>query len=65
MSDGDRIDCLQCRHFFVTWDPAFPRGCRAMHFKGKEMPASFVRRISGRWCLKFDKKQQLPFGKPE
>ncbi len=36
-----------------------------MHFKGKEMPASFVRRISGRWCLKFDKKQQLPFGKPE
>ena len=42
--------CYRCAHFYVTWDPAFPRGCRAMGFKGRELPAETVLRASGMTC---------------
>ncbi|GAB4259216.1 MAG: hypothetical protein Kow0092_07340 [Deferrisomatales bacterium] len=51
-----RVDCFRCRHFFVTWDPAFPRGCRAMGFKGRRLPSQVVREASGAECLRFEDK---------
>lgn len=56
----DKIDCFQCRHFFVTWDKEFPRGCRALGFKSKEMPHLLVVQSSGMKCLKFEKKEPPP-----
>ncbi len=49
-----RPNCLRCRHFYVTWDPRFPRGCRALGFKTRGIPADEVRRASGRDCLFFE-----------
>jgi len=53
----DKIDCFKCRHFFVTWDKKFPRGCRALGFKSKEMPSRAVFQASGMQCLKFEEKE--------
>jgi len=52
-----KVDCFKCRHFFVTWDKNFPRGCQALGFKSKEMPSQMVFLASGMQCLKFEKKE--------
>ncbi len=54
---SDKIDCFRCQHFFITWDPNFPRGCRVLGFKGREMPSSVVRGSSGAECLYFTPKR--------
>ncbi len=52
-----RIDCHRCAHYFVTWDPRFPHGCRRMGFKSRMVPAGEVRRtMSGHECLLFQTK---------
>ena len=53
-----KVDCLKCKHFYVTWDEKLPRGCRAMGFKSKEMPLMVVRQASGRECLGFERKEK-------
>ena len=55
MKEGE-VDCFQCRHFFITWDKNFPRGCRALGFKSREMPCRTVHEASGIRCLKFEPK---------
>jgi len=52
----ERVNCFECRHFYVTWDPSMPKGCRAMGFKGPAMPSVMVLRMSGKPCLLFDRK---------
>ncbi|HSR11850.1 MAG TPA: hypothetical protein VLS90_10435, partial [Thermodesulfobacteriota bacterium] len=61
-SGKDKPDCFRCRHFFVTWDRNFPRGCRALGFKSREMPHLKVEEASGMGCLKFERKETLPSG---
>ncbi|MCA1320356.1 hypothetical protein LC085_10590 [Bacillus tianshenii] len=51
-----RIDCLKCRHYYVTWDAKFPKGCRAFGFKTNQLPSLAVFRSSGSPCMKFEKK---------
>jgi hypothetical protein len=48
--------CFKCRHFFITWDPQNPRGCRAYQFKSKAIPSIIVKNSSGMDCLKFEPK---------
>lgn len=52
--------CLQCRHYFISWDPAFPYGCRAFRFKSALLPCLDVRASSGLSCLKFEAKKKGP-----
>lgn len=49
-----RAACLSCAHFYVTWDPRFPRGCRALGFKSRELPCAAVAQASGQDCLYFE-----------
>ncbi len=59
------IDCHQCKHYYVTWEPANPHGCRAMGFKSLEQPNMAVRASTGgRDCLMFVRKF-LPKRKPD
>ncbi|MCI3920958.1 uracil-DNA glycosylase [Paenibacillus sp. TRM 82003] len=51
-----RINCLKCKHYYVTWDPQFPRGCRAFNFKTSAMPSATVLSSSGSPCMKFEPK---------
>ena len=47
-------DCLKCLHFFVTWDPAFPRGCRVFGVKTRNLPSLEVRSATGRDCPAYE-----------
>jgi hypothetical protein len=52
-----RIACYRCMHYFVTWDPRNPHGCRRMGFKSRMHPSEEVRRtMSGHDCLLFHAK---------
>ncbi|HEY3275554.1 MAG TPA: hypothetical protein VGJ94_02955 [Syntrophorhabdaceae bacterium] len=52
-SEKKKIDCFTCTHFYVTWDSRFPKGCRAMGFKSRELPSVVVFRNSGMECLRY------------
>ena len=52
-----RVNCGACKHYYVTWDPKFPKGCRAFQFKTSNLPSMEVFRSSGEACLKFEDKR--------
>lgn len=52
-----RVDCNKCQYYYVTWDPKFPRGCKAFGFKTRELPSLSVFRSSGQPCLRFTPKK--------
>ena len=56
---GSKVDCRRCRHFQITWDPAFPRGCLAMGFKTRQWPCVEVLNTSGDVCMKFQPKRDM------
>lgn len=47
---GEINTCKGCIHFFVTYDPRFPYGCRSMGFKSLRYPDSAVRAATGAPC---------------
>lgn len=55
---AERVNCIKCKHFYVTWDPRFPRGCRAYGFKTSRYPAAVVQASSGMPCMQFARKHQ-------
>jgi hypothetical protein len=52
-------NCLKCRHFYVTWDYNFPRGCRMFGIKSREMPSLAVLRNTGHNCPAFEQEPRL------
>jgi hypothetical protein len=58
--EGKKINCFECRHFFVTHEPIHPYGCRAMGFKTREFPCAAVLRSSGEPCLLQEPKGDMP-----
>ncbi|XER11132.1 hypothetical protein SATMO3_13020 [Sporomusa aerivorans] len=50
--------CIQCQHYYITWDRVFPYGCKAMGFKSYKTPSAVVRESSGSECLAFVSKQK-------
>lgn len=52
-----RVDCSKCQFYYVTWDPRFPKGCKAFGFKTREIPSLSVFRSSGQPCLRFIPKK--------
>lgn len=56
----ERPNCMACRHFYVTHEPAFPYGCRALGFKSAQYPAVTVFASSGMHCQLFARKSAAP-----
>jgi hypothetical protein len=54
-----RLDCRGCRHFFVTYEPRNPWGCRQFGFKGKNLPAQIVYQSTGMQCAYFSKNASV------
>jgi hypothetical protein len=50
---GQPPNCMLCKHFFVTYEPARPRGCRAYGFKSVAFPSQVVLATSGTPCQFF------------
>jgi len=53
-----RPSCNDCRHYYITWDPKFPFGCKAMKFKSAREPQLDVVESSGQECLYFERKMR-------
>lgn len=63
MTETKKIDCFKCRHYYVTWDEFFPKGCKALGFKSREAPSLVVRSSSGMECMRFEEKEKVKKGK--
>lgn len=46
--------CLRCRHYYTTFDPNAPRGCRKFGLKASQMPSYLVRQETGEECLGYE-----------
>jgi hypothetical protein len=51
-----RINCRDCKFYYITFDAGAPYGCRAYGFKSKQMPSVAVRQSSGNNCQLFSSK---------
>ncbi|MCG8451946.1 MAG: hypothetical protein MI717_02035 [Spirochaetales bacterium] len=51
--------CPRCIHYFVTWNPSFPKGCRLFGLKSRRLPSEEVRAANGRDCPSFTEKSGL------
>ncbi|HOX13535.1 MAG TPA: hypothetical protein P5313_04275 [Spirochaetia bacterium] len=47
-------NCLACRHFIVTWEPAYPRGCEVFGIKSRNLPSAEVFAATGLHCPAFE-----------
>jgi hypothetical protein len=52
----DKVDCYNCKHFAVTWEPKFPRSCKFFGFKTTQLPSMAVLKSSGSPCEGFERK---------
>ena len=52
----EKINCVKCKHFIVTWNPKFPRACRLYGFKSVNYPSFEVFKTTGEECLGFERK---------
>ncbi|NLY27225.1 MAG: uracil-DNA glycosylase [Alcaligenaceae bacterium] len=57
------VNCTLCAHYYITFDPARPYGCRAFGFKSARRPSLDVLRASGEPCQAFTLKDRLLHGK--
>jgi len=57
-NNKEKISCRGCRHFYITWEQAFPNACRAMGFKSKTMPDLITHEASGMVCQQFVAKKR-------
>lgn len=64
-SMSQRPPCLKCRHFFVTWDKSYPRGCRMFGIKTDRMPSERVFETTGVDCPAFQPQPAVQEKKPE
>ncbi len=55
----EKPNCLQCVHYFNTWDQSSPRGCKLYSMKSKTMPSILVKKESGYDCASFEKKDHF------
>ena len=51
---------MQCKHFYVTWDAKFPRGCRLFAIKSRQLPMIDIMRIDGHACRGYEPKSAQP-----
>ncbi|MBU3190096.1 uracil-DNA glycosylase [Clostridium bowmanii] len=54
---NEKINCYKCQYYYITWDAAFPKGCKFYGFKSMNLPSILVKQSSGLSCIKFTPKQ--------
>lgn len=53
-------NCFKCKHYFVSWDPKMPRGCRLYDIKSSFWPSQIVKEASGAECPDWEEKKGPP-----
>jgi hypothetical protein len=54
----ERIVCVNCRHYYVTWDYNASKGCKAYGFKSSQAPSMLVKQSTGADCLQYERKNK-------
>lgn len=49
-------NCSNCRHFFITWNPQTPNGCRRFGIQCRERPSQIVFMAGQGECQGFEEK---------
>jgi len=57
---NERINCITCVHYYVTWDRNFPYGCRLFEFKSRKLPSLLVLESTGEKCKNHELKKKEP-----
>lgn len=52
-----KVNCRDCRHYYITFDANAPYGCRVYGFKSKLTPSIAVYQSSGMHCTLFQPKE--------
>lgn len=58
-------DCFKCKHYFVTWDARYPKGCRLYDVKSTQMPWVIVASATKEGCVGFEPKENKSAGKKD
>lgn len=53
-----KINCFKCKYLYITWDSNFPKGCKIIGFKSKELPSVAVLKNTGIPCQMFEAKKK-------
>jgi hypothetical protein len=56
---SERVKCAKCAHYFITYDPRFPYGCRAMNFKSRVLPQNEVTSLTGMDCQMYQPRPAI------
>ena len=43
----ERVDCFECRYFFIAWDKEFPRRCNALVLNPRKYPLLWFASLLG------------------
>ena len=54
--NSERIPCMRCKYYHVTFDATAPRGCKLYNFKSALMPSVLVKQSTGKDCTSFEEK---------
>lgn len=52
------VNCNQCKHYYITFKPATPMGCRAFGIESKFLPSRVIKQESGEDCKAFSPKKK-------
>ncbi len=55
----EEINCKRCIHYFITWDPTRPNGCKIFSFKSQKMPSRILKECGEKKCGSFMAKTEL------
>lgn len=50
--------CMKCIHYFSTYDPKAPRGCRLFAIASSKFPAQIVLQQTGSECDALETRQE-------
>lgn len=54
-----KSNCMQCKHFFITYDAKTPRGCKVYGIKSQQLPSMIIKNANGgQDCLGFEAKEK-------
>ena len=53
-----KAKCLECKYYFITFDPKAPYGCKGYGFKSKAIPSKVVLQSSSMECKLFEQKNK-------
>lgn len=57
--NSKKVDCKKCKYYYITWDVAFPYGCKVYEVKSKQMPSIIVYQSLGKECESYEIKDRM------